>query len=87
MAPQNQQHENGLRTWKLVAAWCPSKRRKGRHAYKDTLEMLGLDDKLENWMPMAKDIGTWGPRVEWKLNLTPGSFSTKKKRQRERERD
>ena len=63
---------------KFLAAWCTTSRGKGkpqhtiRHGYASTIEKLGFaSDKLVDWLPQAKDIEVWGPRVEWKMGLAP----------------
>jgi hypothetical protein len=68
----------------LFAAWHHSSRKRGRpyqtirHGYSNTLRTLGFtgDDCniLDRWMPLARDTARWAQRVEWKLELAPGSF-------------
>ena len=68
----------------LFAAWHHSNRRRGRpyqtirHGYSNTLRRLGFEGDdcniLDRWMPLARDTQRWAQRVEWKLDLQPGSF-------------
>lgn len=68
----------------LFAAWHHSNRRRGRpyqtirHGYSNTLRRLGFEGDdcniLDRWMPLARDTQRWAQRVEWKLELQPGSF-------------
>jgi hypothetical protein len=49
-----------------------------RHAYVATLEKLGFKGekgKLKEWMTVARDRSAWGQRVEFSLDLPPGSFT------------
>jgi hypothetical protein len=71
---------------KIIAAWTQQPRLKGgqqqtvRHGYAATLETLGFTGnvKLEEWMTLARDGERWAARVEWKLELAPGSYKPKR---------
>jgi hypothetical protein len=68
----------------LGAAWCPTPRPVGRpqqtirHAYISTLEKLGFEEEkgqVREWMTVARDRAAWALKVEYKLDLPPGSFT------------
>jgi hypothetical protein len=68
----------------ILGASCPTPRPVGRpqqtirHAYVSTLKRVGFEgDKgqLREWMTVARDRSSWPLRVEWKLDLPPGSFT------------
>jgi hypothetical protein len=68
---------------KILGAWCTTPRKAGRpkqtirHAYVATLKNLRFEEegKLEEWMTVARDRSAWGQRVEYFLELPPGSFT------------
>jgi hypothetical protein len=68
---------------KILGAWCTTPRKAGRpkqtirHAYVATLKKLEFEEegKLEEWMTVARDRSAWGQRVEYFLELPPGSFT------------
>jgi hypothetical protein len=41
------------------------------------LKKLGFEEKgqLREWMTVARDRSAWGRKVEYKLELPPGSFT------------
>jgi hypothetical protein len=68
----------------MLGAWCPTPRPAGRpqqtirHAYISTLKKLGFEEEkgqLREWMTVARDTAAWALKVEYKLDLPPGSFT------------
>lgn len=69
---------------RILGAWCTTPRAAGRpqqtirHAYISTLKKLGFErekGELKEWMTVARDRAAWGRKVEYKLDLPPGSFT------------
>jgi hypothetical protein len=69
---------------RTLGAWCPTPQVVGRpqqtirHAYITTLGKLGFEEEkgqLREWMTVAGDRSAWGQRVEYQLDLRPGSFT------------
>jgi hypothetical protein len=68
----------------MLGAWCPTPRPTGRpqqtirHAYISTLRKLGFEEEkgqLREWMTFARVRPAWALKVEYKLDLPPGSFT------------
>jgi hypothetical protein len=74
---------------KILGAWCPHARPTGKpwqtirqHGYAKTLKTLGFESTLlVEWMNLAKDEKRWAERIEWKLELAPGSYKPKRRKQ------
>jgi hypothetical protein len=74
--------------------WCPTPRPAGRpqqtirHAYISTLKKHGFEEEkgqLREWMTVARDRPAWALKVEYKLDLPPGSFTSLRRHEHERQ--
>lgn len=67
---------------RLLQAWTPQPRTKGRpyktigRSYENTVkDTLKLDPEFSNWLPIARDHSRqWRDWVEWKLELKRGDI-------------
>jgi hypothetical protein len=59
-----------------------------RHAYISTLKKHGFEEEkgqLREWMTVARDRPAWALKVEYKLDLPPGSFTNLRRHEHERQ--
>jgi hypothetical protein len=65
--------------WRMVYDGKTSRETSADHTTRlRTLKKLGFEEKgqLREWMTVARDRSAWGRKVEYKLELPPGSFTS-----------